>query len=60
MAERFGLACEVLDQDHMKQLGMGALLGVAQGSAEPPALISCAIRRKPEGKVRIWDWSAKA
>ena len=39
MAEQFGLACEVLEQDQMKQLGMGALLGVAQGSAEPPALI---------------------
>jgi leucyl aminopeptidase len=37
-AER-GLECEVLDQDRMQQLGMGALLGVAQGSAEPPALI---------------------
>jgi leucyl aminopeptidase len=39
MAAQFGLECEVLDQDRMKQLGMGALLGVAQGSAEPPALI---------------------
>ena len=39
MAEEFGLECEVLDQDRMKQLGMGSLLGVAQGSAEPPALI---------------------
>ncbi len=34
-----GLECEVLDQDRMRQLGMGSLLGVAQGSAEPPALI---------------------
>jgi len=46
MAEQFGLACEVLDQDHMKQLGMGALLGVAQGSAEPPVLIL--LRYTPE------------
>ncbi len=38
MAAEFGLECEVLDQDRMRQLGMGALLGVAQGSAEPPAL----------------------
>ncbi len=34
-----GLAFEMLDQDRMRQLGMGALLGVAQGSAAPPALI---------------------
>ncbi len=39
MAAEYGLPCEVLDQDRMSQLGMGALLGVAQGSTEPPALI---------------------
>jgi leucyl aminopeptidase len=45
MSTEFGLECEILDQDRMRQLGMGALLGVAQGSAEPPALI--VIRYKP-------------
>jgi leucyl aminopeptidase len=39
MAAEVGLECEILDQDRMRQLGMGSLLGVAQGSAEPPALI---------------------
>ena len=39
MAAEVGLECEVLDQDRMRQIGMGSLLGVAQGSAEPPALI---------------------
>ena len=39
MAGAYGLECEVLDQDRMRQLGMGSLLGVAMGSAEPPALI---------------------
>jgi leucyl aminopeptidase len=39
LASEFVLGCEILDQDRMRQLGMGALLGVAQGSAEPPALI---------------------
>jgi len=39
MARANGLTCEVLDQDRMRQLGMGALLGVAQGSAEPGAMI---------------------
>src|SRR5580704_14945765 len=39
MAAESGLECEVLDQDRMRQLGMGSLLGVAQGSAEPPFLI---------------------
>jgi leucyl aminopeptidase len=38
-ASEAGLDFEVLDRDRMRQLGMGALLGVAQGSDEPPALI---------------------
>lgn len=46
MAAEHGLECEVLDRDRMKQLGMGALLGVAQGSAESPAFII--VRYQPE------------
>src|SRR5262249_27852057 len=38
-AEQFGLTIEVLDEPKMKQLGMGALLGVARGSDEPCQLI---------------------
>ncbi len=53
MAAEFGLECEVLDQDRMRQLGMGALLGVAQGSAEPPALI--VIRYKPANAPKSKD-----
>jgi leucyl aminopeptidase len=53
MSADYGLECEVLDQDRMRQLGMGALLGVAQGSAEPPALI--VIRYKPAGAVATKD-----
>ena len=47
MAVAHGLEAEVLNQAQMEQLGMGALLGVAQGSAEPPVLI--VIRYRPEG-----------
>jgi len=39
MAKQFGLECEVLDRPQMQELGMGGLLGVAQGSAEPPRFI---------------------
>jgi leucyl aminopeptidase len=46
VAQECGLSIDVLDQDRMRQLGMGALLGVAQGSAEPPALI--VLQYKPE------------
>ena len=39
VAVKAGLEIEVLDQDRMAELGMGGLLGVAQGSAQPPRLI---------------------
>ena len=45
MAAEFHLDCEILDGEQMLKLGMGALMGVAQGSAEPPALI--VVRYKP-------------
>ena len=38
-ADHAKVACEVLDRDAMQQLGMGSLLGVARGSANPPQLI---------------------
>lgn len=53
MAAQYGLECEILDQDRMRQLGMGALLGVAQGSAEPPALI--VVRYRPSGSLATND-----
>ena len=39
VAQDGGLELEVLDRPEMAELGMGALLGVAQGSEEPPKLI---------------------
>jgi len=46
MAAEFGLECEILDEGRLKQLGMHTLLGVAMGSAQPPALI--VLKYKPE------------
>ena len=37
--ETLGVKVEVLTEKEMKKLGMGALLGVAQGSARPPRLV---------------------
>jgi leucyl aminopeptidase len=34
-----GVSCEILEEADMQKLGMGALLGVSQGSAFPPKLI---------------------
>ncbi len=53
MAAEVGLECEVLDQDQMRQIGMGSLLAVAQGSAQPPALIM--LRYRPSEPARTGD-----
>jgi len=47
MAEREGLACEVLGEDEMKRLGMGALLAVSRGSQEQAQLI--VLNHNPDG-----------
>jgi leucyl aminopeptidase len=39
MAKEVGLGVEVLDERKISELKMGALLGVAQGSVEPPRVI---------------------
>ena len=47
MAAEMGLACEVHSTEKIKELGMGAFWGVAQGSEEPPKLI--VLRYEPAG-----------
>ncbi|MCZ6867187.1 MAG: leucyl aminopeptidase [Chloroflexi bacterium] len=39
VADADGLEVDILDREQMEELGMGALLGVAQGSHQPPKLI---------------------
>ncbi len=39
VAQSYGLKLAVYDSIDMKEMGMGALLGVAQGSEQPPKLI---------------------
>ena len=53
LAAAFGLDCEILDEARIRQLGMGALLGVAQGSDHPPALI--VLRYTPAGTPATQD-----
>ncbi len=50
MCSQTGLECRVLGPDEMAELGMGALLGVARGSAEEPRMIVMDYR--PEGESR--------
>ncbi len=46
LAEETGLKCDVYDRPWMKEQGMGALLGVAQGSTQPPKFIVLRYRGK--------------
>jgi leucyl aminopeptidase len=47
--EELGVSVEIFDEKKMKKLGMGALLGVGQGSARPPRMV-----------VMEWRGDAKA
>ncbi len=50
IARQFGLKIQVLETDQMQKLGMGALLGVALGSVQPPKFVIVEYRkggRKP-------------
>jgi leucyl aminopeptidase len=44
------IRCKVLDEAQLKRLGMGALLGVAAGTSEPPRLIH--LTYKPKGRAK--------
>ncbi len=47
MARQFGLECEVFDKAKIQELGMGGLLAVSQGSAQPPHFIVLRYRGAP-------------
>ncbi|MCD7036229.1 leucyl aminopeptidase [Metabacillus sp. GX 13764] len=39
LSEKYGFECEILEKEDMEKLGMGGMLAVNQGSAEPPKMI---------------------
>lgn len=51
IAREWGCECTVLDRDQMAALSMNALLGVAQGSAEPPRLIILRYHYRDDAKT---------
>ena len=50
VADETGLEIQVFDRPQMEELGMGALLGVAQGSNTPPKFIILRHRGDPENE----------
>lgn len=51
LAKKYLLKCTVLDKDDMKRLGMGGLLAVNQGSAEPPKMV--VLEYRPVNKSQV-------
>ncbi len=52
MAQELGLAAEIWDESQIRQAGMGAFYGVAQGSANPPRFIQLTYKPQvPSGRV---------
>ena len=50
VASRYGLDCQVLGLEDMESLGMGAILAVGRGSANPPRLIALKYNGDPDNK----------
>lgn len=53
LAETYGLELSIIEREQMKELGMGALLGVAQGSREPPKFIVLRYQGNNSGEADI-------
>jgi leucyl aminopeptidase len=53
LAKSYGLKLEVLERGQMKKLGMGALLGVTQGSQQPPKFIVLRYRGVASSQVDL-------
>lgn len=53
LAKSRGLELKVLEKEQMRELGMGALLGVAQGSRQPPKFIVLQYRGGSSGEFDV-------
>lgn len=49
---KLGVKVEILDENQMRKLGMGALLGVAQGSVHKPRLVVMQYNGNPKAKAK--------
>ena len=56
---RLGLKINILDEKKLKKLKMGALLGVAQGSANKPFVVTLEWRGNPKSKVTDFSFVGK-
>ncbi|OGN99865.1 MAG: leucyl aminopeptidase [Chloroflexi bacterium RBG_13_51_52] len=53
LAKKYGLKVEILDRAKMKELGMGGLLGVSQGSQQPPKFIILTYKGRESSEIDL-------
>ncbi len=53
LAKTYGLGLVIIEPDKMKEMGMGALLGVAQGTEQPPKMIVLSYKGDPNSNVTV-------
>jgi len=53
LAETYGLELNILEREQMQKSGMGALLGVTQGSRQPPKLIVLHYKGDESGETSV-------
>lgn len=58
IAGKYKLECKIFDREDMEAMGMGALLGVARGSNQPPKLITLTYKGD-EHSGKAWGFLGK-
>jgi len=53
LAQSYGLELDILDREQMQELGMGALLGVTQGSQQPPKFIVLHYKGSDSSEIHV-------
>ena len=53
LAKEYGLRVEIFEREKMKELGMGGLLGVSQGSQQPPRFIVISYRGRTSAGLDV-------
>lgn len=53
LAQSYGLELNILERQQMQELGMGALLGVTQGSQQPPKFIVLNYKGSDSGEIDV-------
>ena len=59
LGKEYGVKVEVLDEKALAKGGYGGILGVGQGSSNPPRLVRLDLHAE-EGRSRTWPSSARA